>query len=232
MLHYVYLTSPKPDNCMVRLGDSEEDWESLYQASGDGGWSSKGMMLVDWGSAIDILSFPEDQRFCSSRIGVKPDPSIECWEVRHDRSWTYELDWYAVAGVIHVLLFGTYMEVVEEDDGTDIPRLALASHFKRYWQADLWKDLFDLLLNSGRLNAAMLVEGQDTTESLLNSLDAGLVGPGTDFEVLEQEFPIVKNIHSKRMELEAWLKENSCKSGKSLRNLLRRVEITLLEHNK
>ncbi len=217
---------------MVRLEDSDDDWESGYQATGDGGWSSKGMMLLDWGSAIDILSFPEDQRFCTSRIGIKPDPSIECWEVRHDRSWTYELDWYAVAGVIHVLLFGTYMEVVEEDDGADIPRLSLASHFKRYWQADLWKGLFDLLLNAGRLNAEMLSGDQESSESLLATLDAGLVGPGTDFEVLEQEFPAVRRIHAKRMEMEGWLRENACKSGKSLRNLLRRVEITLLEHNK
>ncbi len=65
---------------MIRLKDTGADWETIYQADGSGGWSSKGLSLIDWGSAIDILSFPEDQKFFKPES--TSDASIECWEIR------------------------------------------------------------------------------------------------------------------------------------------------------
>lgn len=220
---------------MVRLKDCPPhlDWESSYQADGSGGWAFKGLSLVDWGTAIDILSFPEDQSFCTDRTGVKADPSIECWELRNGHPWTYELDWYGCAGVIHILLFGTYMQVSEEFiEGSSRPTLHLSAHFKRYWQSDMWKRLFDTLLNAGAMNAALLAKSDQTSGSIVDTLDPSLLGPGTDFEVLEQEFPLIREIHTQRVAMEAWLTEHCCKGGKSLRNLLRRVEIALLETHK
>jgi checkpoint serine/threonine-protein kinase len=204
---------------MIRMLDAGSDWESVYRADGTAGWNSKGLSLIDWGSSIDVLSFPEDQKFI--KLTSTDDSSIECWQVRNQKAWTYEIDWYGCASVIHVLLFGTYMTVIEQEDGY----LEVKSHFKRYWNYNLWKEIFDLLLNAGSLNAELLQ--QNISESI--TVEDSLLGPGTDFEVLEQEFPLIQKIHDKRIEMELWLKASCCSGGKSLRNLLRRVEIALLD---
>ena len=105
------------------------------------------------------------------------------------------------------------------------PHLELKSPFKRYWNSSLWKDIFDLLLNAGTYNTELL--HQNISESI--TVEDSLLGPGTDFEVLEQEFPLIQKIHDKRLEMEIWLRNSCCSGGKSLRNLLRRVEIALLD---
>ena len=207
---------------MIRLLDAGSDWESIYRSDGTFGWCSKGLSVIDWGSAIDVLSFPEDQKFAKTK--VVGDCSIECWQVRNGKPWTYEIDWYGCASVIHVLLFGTYMSVIDTEN-SDISRVQLKTTFKRYWNSNLWKDLFDLLLNAGSHNSKLLEKS--TSESL--AVEDSLLGPGTDFEVLEQEFPLIQKIHDKRIEMEQWLRTSCCSGGRSLRNLLRRVEIALLE---
>ena len=207
---------------MIRMLDSGSDWDSIYLSDGTSGWNSKGLSLIDWGSAIDVLSFPEDQKFL--KIKYSGDSAIECWQVRHGKPWTYEIDWYGCAAIIHVLLFGTYMSVTERETD-DIPHIELKSHYKRYWNSSLWKDLFDLLLNAGVYNTELLQKS--ISESI--TVEDSLLGPGTDFEVLEQEFPLIQKIHDKRLEMEIWLKTCCCTGGKSLRNLLRRVEIALLD---
>jgi checkpoint serine/threonine-protein kinase len=208
---------------MIRMLDAGSDWESVYRADGTAGWNSKGLSLIDWGSSIDVLSFPEDQKFM--KLVSTGDSSIECWQVRNQKAWTYEIDWYGCASVIHVLLFGTYMSVMEQE-GSETPHLELKSHFKRYWNSNLWKDTFDLLLNAGTYNTELLQK--TVSESI--TVEDSLLGPGTDFEVLEQEFPLIQKIHDKRIEMELWLKTCCCSGGKSLRNLLRRVEIALLDN--
>lgn len=209
---------------MIRMLDAGSDWESVYRPDGTAGWNSKGLSLIDWGSAIDVLSFPEDQKFM--KLKSTGDSSIECWQVRNGKAWTYEIDWYGCASVIHVLLFGTYMSVLEQE-GAETPHLELKSPFKRYWNHTLWKSIFDLLLNAGVYNAELLQE--NISESI--TVEDSLLGPGTDFEVLEQEFPFIQKIHDKRIEMEIWLKNSCCSGGKSLRNLLRRVEIALLDNS-
>ena len=194
---------------MLRLKEpaQNQDWQSIYDPHGQGGWNQKGLCLVDWGSAIDLLSFPEEFKFQIDRHGIEPDPSMECWELRNNKPWTYELDWYAVAGVVHILLFGTYMQVQEESvEASQIPHMSLSSHFKRYWQVEMWRELFEILLNSGSLNNQLL---ETTVEDPTMTVgDQSLLGPGTDFEVLQQDFPAVKLIHEKRLEMESWLKSN------------------------
>jgi len=64
-------------------------------------------------------------------------------EMQHGHPWTFQADLYGVCGVMHCMLHGSYMEVVD-DEGRYRPK----ESFKRYWQADdLWKPLFDELLN-------------------------------------------------------------------------------------
>ncbi|KAJ3022505.1 hypothetical protein HKX48_006047 [Thoreauomyces humboldtii] len=229
----------KVDNFLVRLDEGQEEWEGVYKSDGTCGWEDKGVVLIDWGTSIDTRRFEPKQRYVSDLDGKKtegrgakankPDPSVECWELRNDRSWTYEPDWYGAAGVLHVLLFGRYMEVIEDAsdrDPTGRPTLKIATNFKRYWQVDLWKSLFDLLLNAGSRHETVGQMATTTAE------ERPLGGPGTDYPKLELDFPSVIRIREARQQLEMWLVGTSARTGKNLRGLLKRVGSAALDRTK
>ncbi|KAL8829829.1 MAG: hypothetical protein Q9191_001781, partial [Dirinaria sp. TL-2023a] len=128
----------KADNCLVRLlppppptthtasstssGAEDNSWDSQYHADGSRGWSSKGLTLIDFGRGIDLRAFRPDVRFIADWKTGKAD----CAEMREMRPWTYQVDYWGVAGVIHSLLFGKYIEdvpvnnMVDDDDDDDL----------------------------------------------------------------------------------------------------------------
>lgn len=130
----------KPDNCMVRF---EENPEALsdYDASGNGGWDRKGVYLIDFGRSFDLTLFASGTRF---KANWKTDQQ-DCPEMREGRPWTFEADYYGLAGIIHAMLFGKFIETRLLPNQT----YALTNSFKRYWRQDLWAPLFDVLINSG-----------------------------------------------------------------------------------
>ena len=134
----------KIDNCLLRLGD--EPLSSTYDPSGAGGWSDKGIKLIDFGRTIDTRQFPADQQFRADW----PTDAKDCLEMRQGLPWTYQPDYFGLAGIIYCLLYGKYFEdnsIVSHPGEDGKPRHKLAASFKRYWQVDLWVRLFDLLLN-------------------------------------------------------------------------------------
>ncbi|CAK9441330.1 uncharacterized protein LODBEIA_P51990 [Lodderomyces beijingensis] len=128
----------KADNCMVRFEPSVSGWSETYVRDGGAGWDAKGLTMIDFGRAVDLRSFDANARFVT-RV---PVDESDCVEMNEGRSWKYEADYYGVAGVVHTLLFGEYIKI--DKTGT---RVKLKNGFKRYWQRDLWMELFDLLLN-------------------------------------------------------------------------------------
>ncbi|KAI9103122.1 hypothetical protein DFS34DRAFT_607527 [Phlyctochytrium arcticum] len=209
----------KPDNILLRLDTPQEEWSDQYHADGSAGWHSKGLLIVDWGTSIDKSKFESDQRFIvefeeaakakkKRNKNIKVDSSTECWEFRNSKSWTFEPDWYGAACVLHVLLFGKYMEVEEEAAaGGGRPRQILKTALKRYWQVNIWKPLFDLLLNAGSRNSDILATN----------------GPNNGDSPPVPEFPVSQAIKEKRLELEAWLVTEASRTKKNLRGLLKRV---------
>ncbi|KAK0469804.1 uncharacterized protein EV420DRAFT_67422 [Desarmillaria tabescens] len=134
----------KIDNCLLRLEDvpgGASAWSSVYQASGEGGWSSKGIKLIDFGRTIDTRLFPSGQQFIADWATDERD----CFEIREDRPWTYQTDYFGLAGIVYCLLFGKYFQSnsIINSGG----RYKIATPFKRYWQTDIWNEFFDLLLN-------------------------------------------------------------------------------------
>ncbi|KAF8071969.1 Mad3/BUB1 homology region 1-domain-containing protein [Lyophyllum atratum] len=134
----------KIDNCLLRLEDvpgGASAWSSLYQPSGEGGWSHKGLKVIDFGRTIDTKLFPSGQRF----IAEWPTDDRDCFEAREDRPWTFQTDYFGLVGIIYCMLFGKYIQgssVVLLGD-----RYRISTPMKRYWQTDLWNALFDVLLN-------------------------------------------------------------------------------------
>ncbi|KAL2362440.1 hypothetical protein RJZ56_004659 [Blastomyces dermatitidis] len=109
----------KADNCLIRLDErfnspvsrladeSGLDAQAGYSPTGAGGWRNKGLTLIDFGRGVDMQVFPKNVQFIADwKIGAH-----ECSEMRECRPWTYQVDMYGLAGVIHILLFGKYMEV-------------------------------------------------------------------------------------------------------------------------
>ncbi|TPX70175.1 hypothetical protein SpCBS45565_g01863 [Spizellomyces sp. 'palustris'] len=147
----------KMDNFLVRL-DSTSDWDAVYSGLG---WDSKGVVLIDWGTSIDTRLFTPTQRFKCDLESL--DPSFEAPQLSTD--WRFEVDWYGVAGVLHVLLFGQYMQVTTINQSIQI-----REPIKRYW-CPVWNRLFDALLNSARFECVGVEVGECLTE-----LEAYLVG--------------------------------------------------------
>ncbi|TRM64626.1 hypothetical protein BD626DRAFT_255726 [Schizophyllum amplum] len=134
----------KIDNVLVRMEDvpgGAARWDAVYSAAGAGGWACKGIKLADFGRAIDTRLFPRSQRF----IAEWEVKDCDCPEIREGRPWTYETDYFGLAGIAYCMLFGKYItpDAVVDSEG----RRRIATPLKRYWQGEIWTRLFDILLN-------------------------------------------------------------------------------------
>ena len=193
----------KADNCLVRLSDcTAPDWSPVYDARGACGWSSKGLLLIDFGRGIDMRAFRPDVQFIADWKTGKQD----CPEMRDLRPWTYQIDYWGVAGIVHVLLFGRYIEdVVEKGDGeagVGGKRYRLREGLKRYWATDVWGGFFDVLMNPG----CWVREEEDG------------------------RLPCRKRLREVREGMEGWLVENGEKRG--LKTGLKKLEERIRERKK
>ncbi|CAJ0913565.1 1944_t:CDS:2 [Entrophospora sp. SA101] len=185
----------KVDNCLLRLESlSSEDnnnsnkWDSQYNPFGENGWSKKGIKLIDFGRSIDVTLFPPNMKFIAD---WKTDEE-DCVEMREGRPWKWQADYYGLAGVIYCMLHNEYLQVTQTHINNDGYDCNIDNS-----NMDLWKRLFDILLNSS---------------SLLRSID------NDDGDLLLE----LKEI---RKEFENYLVENCEKSGKSLKSLLKKLEV-------
>ncbi|KAJ7707720.1 hypothetical protein B0H17DRAFT_529003 [Mycena rosella] len=134
----------KIDNCLLRLDDvpgGTAAWSSMYKPSGEDGWCHKGLKLIDFGRTIDTRLFPAGQQF----IADWDTDARDCFELREQRPWTYQTDYFGLAGIIYCMLFGKYIQAnsVSTKDG----RHKIDTPLKRYWQTEIWEQLFGILLN-------------------------------------------------------------------------------------
>jgi len=192
----------KADNCLVRLDavDDNAVWSTQYRRDGTGGWDMKGVSLIDFGRGIDMKIFRPDVQFIAD---WKTSPQ-DCPEMRELKPWTYQIDYYGLAGIIHSMLFGKYMDTIPVATsntagmafGTAAKKTyRVRENFKRYWQTETWKGVFDLLLNP-----SMHVEGEEGCK-----------------------MPVLKGMKEVREAMEEWLEGNSEK-GTGLQATLRRIE--------
>ncbi|KAF2664649.1 hypothetical protein BT63DRAFT_429406 [Microthyrium microscopicum] len=196
----------KPDNMLIRLDNSssiDTAWSPQYSGNGNGGWSDKGLLLIDFGRGIDMRVFKPDVQF----IADWKTSEADCAEMREMRPWTFQVDYHGLAGVIHSLLFGKYMETVAER-GASLGAGATKTYriregLKRYWQTELWAESFDVLLNP-----LMHLEGEEG-----------------------RKLPMVNSLRGPREKMETYLESNSEK-GVGLKGLLRRLESGLREKRK
>jgi len=124
-----------------RLVMADESAVNLLTTYRLNGWSYKGIKLIDFGRTIDTRQFPRGQQF----VADWPTDARDCREMREGAPWTYQPDYFGLAGIVYCMLYGKYFE--ENSIVQHAGQYQLSVSFKRYWQVDLWTELFDLLLN-------------------------------------------------------------------------------------
>jgi checkpoint serine/threonine-protein kinase len=195
----------KADNCLVRLDQlpDADVWSTKYRKDGTGGWNKKGVALIDFGRGIDMKAFcPEVQFIADWKTGPQ-----DCAEMRELRPWTYQIDYHGLAGILHSMLFGKYIDTVA-DKGAGIGAAAnkkwrIKEGLKRYWQTEIWGEAFDLLLNP-----CLHTEGEEGSR-----------------------LPVLKAMRDVREKMEIWLEGNSEK-GVGLQALIRKLEWAIKERRR
>ncbi|ESW04799.1 hypothetical protein PHAVU_011G125900 [Phaseolus vulgaris] len=133
----------KPDNLLIRYARGKGDLTEDGFLNRSGPWCDQGLCLVDWGRGIDLHLFPDHTLF----KGDCRTSGFRCFEMLADKPWKFQVDAYGLCAIVHVMLHGSYMEVVkkEQSDGgyLYLPRRP----FKRYWNIELWKSFFTKMLN-------------------------------------------------------------------------------------
>lgn len=96
------------------------------------------LQLIDFGSAIDMDWYKKEETFSY----VVKTEYFTCCEMMEKKPWTYQTDLFGLAGTVHVMLFGSYMEVKKKAIGWNI-----TTRFPRYLNKILWEQFFTALLN-------------------------------------------------------------------------------------
>lgn len=100
--------------------------------------SKPAVQLIDFGISIDMELMTETRDVTFKQI----DDKNPCIEMREGKPWTYQVDLYGVAGTVHAMLFGKYMEVEKKTMGWQIK-----NKFPRYMNKAMWELFFSVLLN-------------------------------------------------------------------------------------
>ncbi len=225
----------KADNCLVRLDDVKpheppstalslldlgkddsilDPRERIHcSPSGFYGWQQKGLALIDFGRSIDMQAFSPAVQF----IADWETGTHECNEIREMRPWTHQIDLYGIAGVIHVLLFGKYVEstaVDGNDENASSRTYRIRESLKRYWDRELWTGVFDLLLNPGA-ERWQRIERENGVKAAVSSAPI---------------LPVLHSMRHVRRGMEEWLLANAEKKGLALQ--IRKIEALLAERKK
>ncbi|PLB41180.1 putative checkpoint protein kinase (SldA) [Aspergillus candidus] len=226
----------KADNCLVRFddkpaappslldldGDFPDPREIHYSPRGSHGWDNKGLSLIDFGRAIDMQAFNPSVQF----VADWEAKGHECTEIRENRPWTHQIDLYGLAGTIHVMLFGKYIESAPMRRSEGAPAQSsgatrtyqIRESLKRYWERDIWRDVFDLLLNPSA-DRWVQMERQGTPQD-----ENEISVPGSPV------LPVLRSMRFVRERMEAWLLANAEKKGLGLQ--IRRLEAIYAERKK
>ncbi|XP_075212384.1 mitotic checkpoint serine/threonine-protein kinase BUB1-like [Lycorma delicatula] len=123
--------------CKIIHGDIKPDNFILYELPTND-LSKFSVKLIDFGRSIDMTLLPEGTTFTT----VVTTDDFQCNEMKENLPWTYQTDYYGLAGTAYCLLMGDYMKVIKRrGDWTLQPILP------RYMHRDVWQPIFHDLLN-------------------------------------------------------------------------------------
>ncbi|EAS35793.3 BUB protein kinase [Coccidioides immitis RS] len=219
----------KADNCLVRLDEAggapisllDTDLNGIdYSPSGAHGWLNKGLTLIDFGRAIDMHAFIPDVQF----IADWKVAAHECPEMKECRPWTYQVDLHGLAGIVYIMLFGKYMEIItvsntENESGANSGfgsrrNYRIKESLKRYWEREIWSEVFDLCLNPTSekwVEAERQHSGANVDPRSARSADGNRL-----------TMPMINSMRVVREKMENWLAANAARKG--LQSQLNKME--------
>lgn len=140
-------------------------------------------MLVDFGRAIDLITAAKGQ-VDPMDVKLYGDASAEdmaCVAMRKGLGWSFDADTYGLCASAHVLLYGTHLDI-EEDPSTR--RWKPKKPLRRYWQKEMWTELFDTLLNLDDVTGNAIGSRSRSLRSLRNMVEDHLRDRSRELESL------------------------------------------------
>ena len=128
------------------------------------------LTLVDFGRSVDLEdhgSTEEEARGVMFIGDACDDEDMKCVAMREGKAWSYDIDTFGVLACAHVLLYGSHIKLRKGRGG----RWGLANTFKRYWQKDLWNNIFETLLNIEDKSGAVIGSRARSLRSLREEID-------------------------------------------------------------
>jgi hypothetical protein len=104
-----------------------------WDRDGRNGWDKKGISVTNFEKSVDLSFFPDGVQIQHPLTGEAVRPSV--------------IDTVAAANIIYTLLRQAPLEI-EKKNGVLVPKTAMP----RWTQVKLWGELFERLLNSGKLS--------------------------------------------------------------------------------
>jgi checkpoint serine/threonine-protein kinase len=119
----------KADNLLInQLPSSIEYFDSTR---------TKCLVLIDYNRSIDLSVLPTEAEF-----NAKTDnKSLLCSEMKEDKPWTYQIDFYGIISSIHCIVFKKYMNTFNEQGKNKITQ-SIPRQFDK-----LYGKLFETFLN-------------------------------------------------------------------------------------
>ena len=149
----------KLDNFLLRFAEEDEDIDAedkTIHVCGGGDLDlyleKNGITLIDFGRAIDLHCFSspvqrssvqflqDDNPRCIANSSTSP--VADCPSQRAGKPWSYDLDYAGLAGCFHMLLH--HAPITYQDGDPVLPKTL---PLRRYWQCDLWTNIFKQLLD-------------------------------------------------------------------------------------
>jgi checkpoint serine/threonine-protein kinase len=119
----------KPDNLMInKLPDSLQYFDPSR---------TKCLVLIDFNRSIDLSMLPSEAEFDAKAS----NKSLLCCEMKSDKSWKYQIDYYGILSSIHCVIFKKYMKTFSEGG-----RNKITNNIPRQYDK-VFAELFDTYLN-------------------------------------------------------------------------------------
>lgn len=131
------------------------------------------LTLVDFGNAVDLTENFENTGECTQNLlfrGNATNDDMKCVAMRNGHPWSYDVDTFGILCCAHVLLHGTHMQIKKGRGNVYQP----LTQFKRYWNQDLWKEIFETLLNVDENSGLAIGSRAASLRRLRRKIDAYL----------------------------------------------------------
>lgn len=130
------------------------------------------LFLVDFGRAVDLERFSDEYEDIRNVMfhGDASDDEMMCVAMKSGLPWSYDIDTFGIVSSAHVLLYGTHLEISRNGNNQWQP----VSRLRRYWQRDLWNEIFDKLLNLDEESGAAIGSRARSLRSLRQKIESYL----------------------------------------------------------